>query len=87
MAWSSIQQKKKKQGKKKKKVGVEVKGEIGQNMKGVGGGNIDKIGSLQKIGGGGGASNTLPVIWTLSHKDLRSWKLIRNQDIASRVVV
>ena len=78
--------KKKKQGKKKKKVGVEVKGEIGQNMNGVGGGNIDKIGSLQKIGGGG-ASNTLPVIWTLSHKDLRSWKLIRNQDIASRVVV
>ena len=45
--------KKKKQGKKKKKVGVEVKGEIGQNMKGVGGGNIDKIGSLQKIGGVG----------------------------------
>ena len=42
-------------------MGVEVKGEIGQNMKGVGGGNIDKIGSLQKIGGGG-ASNTLPVI-------------------------
>ena len=46
--------KKKKQGKKKKKVGVEVKGEIGQNMKGGGGGNIDKIGSLQKIGGGVG---------------------------------
>ena len=31
--------KKKKQGKKKKKVGVEVKGEIGQNMKGVGASN------------------------------------------------
>ena len=32
-----LMKKKKKQGKKKETVGVEVKGEIGQNMKAVGG--------------------------------------------------